>query len=778
MSTPFNQERKMTLRRCLAPLFMAMLCVVLSAAAWADGPGLRILSSRMDKPSLSHGRALLSAVSPAATDAVASHAYAIMGIAPSGNAAMSTAYGINDHGEVVGRIYNIDADTDEAIDQQAFKWSALSGVELLPTLSGQSLAWAINDGGMASGFSENSAGNQRAVRWDGAADNPIDLGSLTSDALGQSGDTSRAYELNNQGTVVGNADIPIDASYGFTPFHGFIHRDATGIQDMGTLTTDWPQYENGYSITYDINEDNVAVGLAGDSSFAFQPFVWDAADGMVALPTNPDYSGGEWYAVALNNAGLIAGHVITSTNRSLPHYWPDRNSVPVEIPMPAGFPYGEIYAVNDSGVMVGIMWSDDSDAAVEHAFAYDTTNGVRDLNDLIDSSDGWVLTFARDINNSNQIVGTGEIGGVKQAFVLTPRMALSTQVAGQGSITRNPDAPAYAAGTVVQLDATPDSGWTFSHWTGPVADANSAQTSVTMDADTTVTAVFILPEVNYRLTVATEGQGAVTPSPDAVNYPAGTQVQLSATPDPGWTFSHWTGPVVDADSAQTSVTMDADITVTAVFLAAEENDQDEDGVPDSQEQGPEGNDPTYDGNADGTPDAAQPYVTSTFCSDGTRYVTLEVDPGLGLTHVSAIDPTAMGDLPSGAAFDWGLFRFTITGVPAGGRVAVRLHLPADARPDTFYKFGPTIDNAVDHWYDFSYDPVSSLGAEINLNVVTLHFQDGGLGDDDMRVNGEITDDGGPATATVSTANQTSSDGGGGDTGGGSSSGCFINTMRP
>jgi hypothetical protein len=287
-----------------------------------------------------------------------------------------------------------------------------------------------------------------------------------------------------------------------------------------------------------------------------------------------------------------------------------------------------------------------------------------------------------------------------------------------------------------------------------------------------------MADANYRLTLATEGQGTVTPSPDADTYPAGTQVQLSATPDSGWIFSHWTGPVADANNAQTSVAMDGNTSVTCVFLAAGENDQDQDGVPDSEEQGPDGNDPTYDGNADGTPDAAQPYVTSTFSSDGPRYVTLEVDPGLSLTHVSAIDPSAMSDLPPDAAFDWGLFRFTITGAAAGGRVTVRLHLPADARPDTFYKFGPTSDNAADHWYDFSYDPVGSLGAETDRNVVTLHFQDGGLGDDDLSANGEITDDGGPATATVNTANQSGTGGGGsGDTGGGSS-GCFISTMRP
>jgi uncharacterized repeat protein (TIGR02543 family) len=48
----------------------------------------------------------------------------------------------------------------------------------------------------------------------------------------------------------------------------------------------------------------------------------------------------------------------------------------------------------------------------------------------------------------------------------------------------------YASGTVVSLSATLNSGYTFSGWTGNVASANSASTTVAMSAPQTVVANF------------------------------------------------------------------------------------------------------------------------------------------------------------------------------------------------------------------------------------------------------------------------------------------------
>jgi hypothetical protein len=45
---------------------------------------------------------------------------------------------------------------------------------------------------------------------------------------------------------------------------------------------------------------------------------------------------------------------------------------------------------------------------------------MQDLNNLIDSASGWVLSRASGINAFGQIVGQGTIGGNTHAFLLTP----------------------------------------------------------------------------------------------------------------------------------------------------------------------------------------------------------------------------------------------------------------------------------------------------------------------------------------------------------------------
>lgn len=61
-----------------------------------------------------------------------------------------------------------------------------------------------------------------------------------------------------------------------------------------------------------------------------------------------------------------------------------------------------------------------------------------------------------------------------------------------GSVTPAVGAHTYAAGTVVNLTATPDAGYRFVNWTGNVANVNAATTTITMNSDQSVTANFAL----------------------------------------------------------------------------------------------------------------------------------------------------------------------------------------------------------------------------------------------------------------------------------------------
>jgi uncharacterized repeat protein (TIGR02543 family) len=62
---------------------------------------------------------------------------------------------------------------------------------------------------------------------------------------------------------------------------------------------------------------------------------------------------------------------------------------------------------------------------------------------------------------------------------------------GYGTVTRNPDAPSYLTGTVVELTASPNENYTFTGWSGDLTGTTNPQ-SITMDGDRTVQANFEL----------------------------------------------------------------------------------------------------------------------------------------------------------------------------------------------------------------------------------------------------------------------------------------------
>jgi len=124
----------------------------------------------------------------------------------------------------------------------------------------------------------------------------------------------------------------------------------------------------------------------------------------------------------------------------------------------------------------------------------------------------------------------------------------------------------YAENSVVNITATPASGYRFVSWTGDVEDSGEASTTVTMDADKSVTANFELT-AEYTLTMAVSPTGSGTTSPvvGTHDYTSGTVVQISASPALGYEFVNWTGAVANANNASTTVTMNGDRTVTANF---------------------------------------------------------------------------------------------------------------------------------------------------------------------------------------------------------------------
>jgi hypothetical protein len=194
------------------------------------------------------------------------------------------------------------------------------------------------------------------------------------------------------------------------------------------------------------------------------------------------------------------------------------------------------------------------------------------------------------------------------------------------------------------------------------------------------------------------------------------------------------------------------------------SDGDIDGVPDPVEQSHQGNDPKYDGNKDGIPDSQQGNVVSCHTHDRQHYVTMACSEPI--TDAAAVDKPPSADPPYGVEFPYGFFEFTIHVLNPGDATKMVIYLPVGANPTTYYKYGPTPNDPTNHWYEFMYDAQTQTGAEINGNVITLHFVDGQWGDDDLTANSTIVDQGGPGFTSTSTTSTPSSSGSGG---------CFIAT---
>ena len=149
----------------------------------------------------------------------------------------------------------------------------------------------------------------------------------------------------------------------------------------------------------------------------------------------------------------------------------------------------------------------------------------------------------------------------------------------------------------------------------------------------------------------------------------------------------------------------------------------------------------YGGDANNNPSAATPLtqtVRNAFTGaspSGQGDVGAEFSGGgenCHLTQAALVDPPAAP--PPGYSFPHGLLRFTLDGActgPVTVQVTYPAALPAGA---TFWKYGRTAAEPAPHWYTL---PAALAGAS-----ATFALTDGGLGDDDLAVNGSITDDGG------------------------------------
>lgn len=131
----------------------------------------------------------------------------------------------------------------------------------------------------------------------------------------------------------------------------------------------------------------------------------------------------------------------------------------------------------------------------------------------------------------------------------------------------------YLSGTVVNVGETPDPNSLFAGWSG--ACTGTVGCAVTMNADMTVTANFVLGE-KLSVALAGSGSGSVTSKDGGINcansggncsslYVPGTPVSLTAAPAGSSVFGGWSGGCTGTDPTVCGVTMNSVQTVTATF---------------------------------------------------------------------------------------------------------------------------------------------------------------------------------------------------------------------
>lgn len=125
---------------------------------------------------------------------------------------------------------------------------------------------------------------------------------------------------------------------------------------------------------------------------------------------------------------------------------------------------------------------------------------------------------------------------------------LTVEKQGSGTVTSTPGGidcgndclESFFNGVVVTLTATPAPGWIFSEWTGDL-NGSTNPVNITMSGSKTVTARFILGCCTLNLAKAGSGSAKVNgvprPLPWSEVFAPGSEVDLEAVPDSGWSFS-------------------------------------------------------------------------------------------------------------------------------------------------------------------------------------------------------------------------------------------------
>lgn len=312
----------------------------------------------------------------------------------------SYANAINASGQIVGYSWTVDRTVHATL------WNGSTAIDLGALRGEFSVANDINDAGQVVGYAVGDFYRQRGIMWHGTTIN--DLGT----------DLTNATSINNSGQIVGTGSVFV-AGNGFNTQDSFQSQakllNGTSVTNLGTLggLTSAPSAINNLGQT--VGYADVVVGdttLNGRRAALWsETTVTNLAGDSIASST----------AFAINDLGQVAGYSVFPSSGSLglrATVWSENSTINLGT---LGGDQSIAFGINVLGQVVGSANSIDSN--VLRATLWNDVTAI-DLNSFLDinTSSAWLLTEAKDINDSGWIVGNAMnmTTGYTHAFLLTP----------------------------------------------------------------------------------------------------------------------------------------------------------------------------------------------------------------------------------------------------------------------------------------------------------------------------------------------------------------------
>jgi uncharacterized repeat protein (TIGR02543 family) len=186
---------------------------------------------------------------------------------------------------------------------------------------------------------------------------------------------------------------------------------------------------------------------------------------------------------------------------------------------------------------------------------------------------GWTFAgWSGDVTGSTNPATINMTGNMTVYATFTQdQYAVILNTSGQGNPTITPNTPKIY-GSIVQLNANPMAGWTFTGWSSntpgiTITNPSQASTAAVINGAGTITATYT--QTPYSLTInVNPQQGGLVVADKAGPYHYGDIVTLTVAPFEGYTFGGWSGDA-QGSGLTCAITIDGNKVVNAAFEQTE-----------------------------------------------------------------------------------------------------------------------------------------------------------------------------------------------------------------